>query len=892
MKSTTLAALLIMILLGSKNPLLAQQDWSWVLGDSVLMRFPGGGAPVVDPVARTRYQFETGACISDVGGTLRLYANKDSIFSTNGTKVIGGRLFPWGETTNGLQILPMDGDSLNYLIFYISSSGICSTVCPGLVWVRAHPNQDTVISHRSLGQYDPVNYLSEKIASVKNAGGTGWWVFFHGEGDDKFIRFKVDGLSVSPMVIQSIGSVHGPIGLNPYYTIGEMCFSPKGDKLLAVTMTGVVDVFDFDRCTGQLSNWISLGTPAPVYPGQNVYYGCSFSADGTKIYVSEDYTIPFGNRIFQWDLSSGNIPNSKTLIYTAPDSVDLAQHQLGPDGKIYIAHLQQYDSLHPANFHLSVINDPNQSGAACNFTYNSLYLEGLRGTGHLPNLPNFNLAPLVAQNAQAGPPQVVLCAGDSVLLGHPDTTGGAVGYAWSGAGLADTTQPQQWVVPTATGWYYLTVTDSAVGIPCGVTRDSVFVIVADSNLFPVADAGPDLRFCLGDTLLLQAGPGNWDYIWSTGSDSSSAIVTQPGTYGLTVTNPVGAGACLADTDFVTVNVFPLLPLPAGLAGPDRILCPSDSVLIGSGAGLGFGYLWSLGVSPADTIPAWVADTGSFVLSIFNPDSLGGCFLGTDTVQVLPFDSLLLPPGFAGMDSTICLGDSSILGPGAWGLGPEWVGSWTPQGGGLLHPDSLSTLAWPSGTTTFILAATDTSNHGACATVRDTVLIVVEIPFVHPRPENQEFCPGEVLTVGVSSVSAFSYAWSPITGLNDPFVSATTVAPLTPIVYTLAVTSDTMISANCKTQYFTVALTSEGCIQQNVVTPNGDGINDFLVLGTFNGPIAVSVYDRWGSVIFSSNDYRGNWPLAGSDLVESVYWYVVRVANEGGKAFVGEVMVLR
>ena len=32
--------------------------------------------------------------------------------------------------------------------------------------------------------------------------------------------------------------------------------------------------------------------------------------------------------------------------------------------------------------------------------------------------------------------------------------------------------------------------------------------------------------------------------------------------------------------------------------------------------------------------------------------------------------------------------------------------------------------------------------------------------------------------------------------------------------------------------------------------------------------------------------------SGSDLVESVYWYVVRVANEGGKAFVGEVMVLR
>lgn len=98
--------------------------------------------------------------------------------------------------------------------------------------------------------------------------------------------------------------------------------------------------------------------------------------------------------------------------------------------------------------------------------------------------------------------------------------------------------------------------------------------------------------------------------------------------------------------------------------------------------------------------------------------------------------------------------------------------------------------------------------------------------------------------------------------------------------------------NCKTQYFPVALTTDGCIQQNVVTPNGDGSNDFLVLGSYNGPVSASIFDRWGASIFSSNDYRGDWPQVGSQLPETVYWYVVNVASEGGKAFVGEVMVLR
>jgi gliding motility-associated-like protein len=220
-----------------------------------------------------------------------------------------------------------------------------------------------------------------------------------------------------------------------------------------------------------------------------------------------------------------------------------------------------------------------------------------------------------------------------------------------------------------------------------------------------------------------------------------------------------------------------------------------------------------------------------------------------------------------------------------------VGRWTPSAG-LLAPDSGITLARPVVTTTYVLFASDSSGSGTCASVRDTVHIAVEIPFIHPHPENQEFCPGEILTVGVSSVSAFSYVWSPVTGLNNPYVSSTTVAPLTPMVYTLAVTSDTMISENCKTQYFPVALTTDGCIQQNVVTPNGDGINDYLNFGSFNGPITLSIYDRWGALIFSSNAYTNNWPQMGSQLPETVYWYVVKVATEGGKPYVGEVMILR
>lgn len=872
-------------------------------GDSVLIRFPGGGAPVVDAM-RTRYQLETGSCIADMNGNLRLYANKDSIYSANFRSVYAGRVNITSEHTNGAIILPIAGDSNLIQVFYIGG-GVCTPTgrCPRVATVKLGDDQDSVIDHRSFAINNPPYYtLAEKVAAVKDAGGTGWWVFYHSVHDNVFLRLHAVGSQVSPVDTQAIGSVHENVSPNPYFRLGEMCFSPRGDKLLAVTLTGIVDVFDFDRCTGRLSNWRELGSPAPWYPGPNAFYGCSFSPDGTKVFASENSMTPALANLYQWDLNAPNVQASKTIVGQSADSIEFGQHQLGPDGKIYIANLSYpIDTANPNNHHLSVINDPNQPGLACNFVYGGFSLGGRRSTLNLPNLPNFNLAPLVAQNAQAGPPRVVICPGDSVLLGFPDTTGGAVSFAWDAhPDISDTTVPQMWVHPGQSTWYYLTVTDSAVGIPCGVTRDSVEVVVVDSSEFVVASCGPDTVICAGDSVRLgvSVGQGSWGmghglvYDWSTGSDSATAVVSAAGVYSVTVTNPVGTGACFVGWDSVRVDTFPEPEFTEfiGFAGLDGVLCFGDSVSVGVNAGGAYDYLWSAGVVPGDSLNGWVSDTGSFVLSIFNPDSLGGCFIGTDTVRVVAFDSLLLPPGFAGNDSTVCVGDSLLLGIA---LPSNWVGSWSPAVG-LQDPDSLVTLAWPPYSASYVLAATDTTNHGSCATVRDTVRVVVEDQNFPDYPNFQDvaFCPGEVVAVGFESVEGYSYAWSPVSGLQDAFVSATWVAPLVPVVYTLTVTNDTAVSLNCRTREFVVALSSDGCLVQNVVSPNGDGINDFLDLGTFNGPLSLSVYDRWGGVVFASDAYGNDWPSQDSRLPETVYYYVARVGGAGGRAFSGQVMVVR
>lgn len=68
------------------------------------------------------------------------------------------------------------------------------------------------------------------------------------------------------------------------------------------------------------------------------------------------------------------------------------------------------------------------------------------------------------------------------------------------------------------------------------------------------------------------------------------------------------------------------------------------------------------------------------------------------------------------------------------------------------------------------------------------------------------------------------------------------------------------------------------IANNVVTPNGDGKNDFFVIkGLENYPgNKVSIFDRSGRLIFSAVDYKNTFDgtYNGNKLHENAYYYVI------------------
>jgi hypothetical protein len=70
---------------------------------------------------------------------------------------------------------------------------------------------------------------------------------------------------------------------------------------------------------------------------------------------------------------------------------------------------------------------------------------------------------------------------------------------------------------------------------------------------------------------------------------------------------------------------------------------------------------------------------------------------------------------------------------------------------------------------------------------------------------------------------------------------------------------------------------------NLLTPNGDGLNERLVLPYAGaGPWALEVYSRWGRSVYRSADYHNEW---GAEAAAGLYYYVLRSSTAVHKGWV-------
>ena len=64
---------------------------------------------------------------------------------------------------------------------------------------------------------------------------------------------------------------------------------------------------------------------------------------------------------------------------------------------------------------------------------------------------------------------------------------------------------------------------------------------------------------------------------------------------------------------------------------------------------------------------------------------------------------------------------------------------------------------------------------------------------------------------------------------------------------------------------------------NIITPNNDDINEFFTLKGLirDFPIDLKIYNRWGKLVYKSEDYQNNWNA--ENLPDGMYYYFVQDA---------------
>jgi hypothetical protein len=212
----------------------------------------------------------------------------------------------------------------------------------------------------------PILSSSEKLIAVQHCNKKDYWVISHTINSNTFVVHLVTAAGVQPPVTYSIGY---SIGDATYWeATGYLKFSPDGTKLAHVigpAYTGAlstVELLSFNNQTGILAG------PVTSINNLNSPYGAEFSQNGRHLYISE----LLGGKIFQYDLTAPSVNATRYQVTSSPNLL-FGALQLGTDNKIYVSAENGYNTGYG---YLSVINNPEISGAGCGYVQDAINLNG------------------------------------------------------------------------------------------------------------------------------------------------------------------------------------------------------------------------------------------------------------------------------------------------------------------------------------------------------------------------------------------------------------------------------------------------------------------------------------------------------------------------------------
>ena len=365
------------------------QTLTWVTKDSIINK-------VVTEKNQITYN-DPYAAICDKNGKLKFYSSGCAIAGSNqkiisnGTQINPGSIHDsycnklstaiYPAYNNGI-FLPKPGDSTTYYLFHTGKEtfdvGNGATLFPfGDFYFSIIDDSGKTpkvtkknmrIAKDTLSQMGPL--------ACKHANGKDWWVVVPTIIKHGFYRALLTKDSVAFTGFQLLGVTWGRT-TDDY--LGQGVFSPDGSKYVRSDPFNGTYIYNFDRCTGLMSQLAFIDTLA-LSPCQ----GVAISQNSRYLYLSNV------NTLHQFDLEAADINESKVKIGEYDGGLTATGNEnsfyklsIAPDDKIYMAATNSTSRLH-------VIHKPNEKGLACDFKQHDFLLLTAMYLG-MPNYPNFRL---------------------------------------------------------------------------------------------------------------------------------------------------------------------------------------------------------------------------------------------------------------------------------------------------------------------------------------------------------------------------------------------------------------------------------------------------------------------------------------------------------------------
>lgn len=437
-----------------------------------------------------------------------------------------------------------------------------------------------------------------------------------------------------------------------------------------------------------------------------------------------------------------------------------------------------------------------------------------------------------------------------------------------------TLQPQTTGNPT----FGLTLVDDF-----GCQYDTTFQVTVQE--WPKVNLGEDISVCPGTSVYLQPTPSNstYQYTWNTGSTDSGFYTSEPGTYSVTASAIVDGLTC-SSSDTVELQNFIV----------------SDTTFLWDTICQGYDYeKYGFSISAeflSQELSVYPNQSQDEFTGIQTAEDQNGC----DSLVILHlvvFRHWQKEQAVFACEQYIWDGDT-LTESG------DYVKNFMSQRGcdstvtlhlDIQHPSEnelRETSCGPYQWGNEVLAESGTyyrtfaSSHDCDSAV--TLHLTVLDTFLVSHNSNPDFCSTKETVLSVEG-DFDTYVWS--TGDITPFIAVTESGNY----------SVTASNYACeRTARFQIPPCVPNFWLPNAISPSkGDALNDSFALSDYDKnqicEFKITIYDRWGNLVFTSNDKSFLWDGTnrGKLSVNTVYSYIIHCTDYTGKAYTvnGTVTVL-